>query len=182
MLNPVLVWLEANQGWTTTLANIVTIGGVLAIFNAVRAISISLAVSASVSARLLTAQIETAKEALVDSALPPGDESRIHYEAYRASKRWADPYYSGNFSAEALRSFTAEQWHSYNRHLAVGLRLLDWVLRSSPAEARDAWKAHMASHVLDHGRALRRLRWRLMALNYSKPMRDLLTLARRRAA
>ncbi len=185
MIDVVVAWLEANQGWTTTVANVVTIGGVLAIFNVVRSISISLALSASVSAHLLTAKLETTaiSGGAIDTTLPPGDQSRVHYEAYRASKRWDDPYYSGNFAANTLRTFTREQWRRYDRHMGESFQLLDCVLRSSPTrDAQAAWKTHMASDVLDHGRALRRVRWRVASFIYSKPMQELMKLARRRAS
>ena len=178
----IIQWLNENQGWTTTLANLVTIAGVAGIFWTVREISLSLDLSAGFHARFLAASLHTTTEATIttDTALPPGDQSRVLYESYRASSKWDEPYYTGNFSAQSVRDLTPEQAAHYQRHLSTSLRLLDWVLRRAPSqEARDKWKVEIAPHVFAHGRILKSIRWRVCERIFSTPMRDLIRKARK---
>jgi hypothetical protein len=182
MIQEISDWFVGDDSTGTALANLVTIGGVFGGLAILGKISASLSLSGDISVRLLHASLKAADDssATLNENWPPGDRSRILYSVYSVSRKWDEPYWSGNLAHNDARLATAAQRAAYGRHVAESVALFDGVLVHAPGEgAREKWEREIAPHLDAHRRFLRRWRWRALEFRYSKEMRRLLKRARR---
>lgn len=160
-----------EDSWGTALANAATVVGVFAGLGIALHINGNFSASLALTARLLQTTFKLGGGTVIQSKdeLPPGDMSRVLYEAYAISRAWTEPYWTGGLAPGK----------QYEAHVEEALFLLDRVLRHAPsAEARTLWANQISVHVFAHGRLLKGLVWRLLKLRrYSLPMQTLIVRA-----
>ncbi|MBY0568279.1 MAG: hypothetical protein K2P70_13270 [Hyphomonadaceae bacterium] len=170
--------IVGDDSVATTLANFVTIVGIVTLVPVAFRISGSLQASFAFNAQLLhrTFKLVDGEFRQRSADLPPGDESRVFYEVYAISRSWHPKLWEGNVDAASL---SAKERAAYQEHVAKSLFLLDRVLRSAPSEAaRAAWVGQINKHVFAHGRILSGLFWRHIRIwQFSATMRKLIRRA-----
>jgi hypothetical protein len=177
-MNSLWSTFAGDDSFGTALANLVTIAGVLGGIGIALHISGTFSASLALSARFLqtTFKLTSNTIALDKADLPPGDLSRVFYEAYAISRAWSEPYWTGNLRPSALKP---GERAAYVAHVEEMLFLLDRVLRHAPSqEARNLWVSKINAHVFAHGHLLKQWVWRCIKLRrYSLAMQTLVTRA-----